>query len=296
MKKLAILATVLFALCISANGQSAPSQRQKDSLSFAQAEWNWSEIGKCAEAGYASLPLFNSVQSISVVRYKASKFRTSFVSSPRKAASKTDSLALRNGALAAVNGSYFNVKTRDHATFLCADGEILSRTYPREMYRCNGVLAVKGRRGSRVRIFPYEQGSEESVSKHFKSALVAGPLLISGGKPREDFDMGRSFFNHRHPRSFVGSTKDGWVYFVVVDGRFPGQGEGASIPELVTIAAWLGLDDAINLDGGGSSTLWTAPTGVLNHPSDNRKFDHKGLRTIPNIVTASPLGRSSKRR
>ena len=46
----------------------------------------------------------------------------------------------------------------------------------------------------------------------------------------------------------------------------------------------LGMKDAINLDGGGSTTLWTAKTGVINHPYDNKTFDHEGVRTVPNLI------------
>ena len=46
------------------------------------------------------------------------------------------------------------------------------------------------------------------------------------------------------------------------------------------------MTDAINLDGGGSSTLWTDETGVINHPYDNKKWDHAGERRVPNILIA----------
>jgi exopolysaccharide biosynthesis protein len=78
------------------------------------------------------------------------------------------------------------------------------------------------------------------------------------------------------------------VYFIVIDGRFPGQADGATIPEAAFIARVLGLHDALNLDGGGSSTLWTESQGVINHPCDNRLFDHEGERKIPNILMVRP--------
>lgn len=62
---------------------------------------------------------------------------------------------------------------------------------------------------------------------------------------------------------------------------------GVSIPELAHLIRVLGGSDALNLDGGGSTTLWmeqTPDNGVLNCPSDNRKFDHQGERSIPNII------------
>lgn len=69
----------------------------------------------------------------------------------------------------------------------------------------------------------------------------------------------------------------------VIDGRFKGQGDGATIAETAYIARQLGLTEALNLDGGGSSTLWTAQEGVLNHPYDNRRFDHEGERGAPQL-------------
>lgn len=70
----------------------------------------------------------------------------------------------------------------------------------------------------------------------------------------------------------------------VIDGRFRGEGEGATIAETAYIARLLGLVEALNLDGGGSSTLWTARKGVLNHPYDNHRFDHAGERAVPNCI------------
>ncbi|MGJ7033410.1 phosphodiester glycosidase family protein [Niabella hirudinis] len=40
----------------------------------------------------------------------------------------------------------------------------------------------------------------------------------------------------------------------------------------------------INFDGGGSSTLWTRKRGVINHPSDNKKWDHAGERSVANVL------------
>ena len=57
-----------------------------------------------------------------------------------------------------------------------------------------------------------------------------------------------------------------------------------TIAELTGLAQRLGLTNALNLDGGGSSTLWVLPEGVINHPSDNGSFDHAGERIVPNAI------------
>ena len=71
---------------------------------------------------------------------------------------------------------------------------------------------------------------------------------------------------------------------LTVDGRSKGNADGVSIPELAFLARMLGAEDAINLDGGGSTTLWLKELGVVNYPSDNRRYDHAGERAVSNIV------------
>lgn len=78
--------------------------------------------------------------------------------------------------------------------------------------------------------------------------------------------------------------KDYVTKLMVIDGRAEGMADGTSIYETAFICLWLGMKDAINLDGGGSSTLWTDKLGLINHPSDNKKFDHDGERSVPNLI------------
>ena len=144
-------------------------------------------------------------------------------------------------------------------------------------------MAVKDKEGHHLEIVPYDSTQVETYKTAFHSALASGPILIKDGKV-PDFPLEVSFFLMRHPRTFIGWDDKGMVYMVVVDGRFPGQADGMSIPELAKVARLLGLKDALNLDGGGSSTLWTDKTGIINYPFDNRKFDHEGARKVPNIV------------
>nr|WP_246416150.1 phosphodiester glycosidase family protein [Nocardioides luti] len=76
----------------------------------------------------------------------------------------------------------------------------------------------------------------------------------------------------QHPRTAVGIDRDtGEVLIVVVDGRSKAS-RGATLAELADLMIDLGADEALNLDGGGSSTMVaTKPGGspaVRNHPSD----------------------------
>jgi exopolysaccharide biosynthesis protein len=73
------------------------------------------------------------------------------------------------------------------------------------------------------------------------------------------------------PRTAVGVTKSKVVYFVVVDGRLASYSNGMSFAHLSNVFAALGVMDAINLDGGGSTTFAAKDGGswqVKNRPSD----------------------------
>lgn len=99
--------------------------------------------------------------------------------------------------------------------------------------------------------------------------IAGGPLLVSNGKLNvnnvaEKFSA--DFTTKRHPRTAIGATKEGDIWLVVIDGRQL-MSRGATLEEVGLIMQRLGCVHAINLDGGGSSTL--ALTGmVVNRPSD----------------------------
>lgn len=61
--------------------------------------------------------------------------------------------------------------------------------------------------------------------------------------------------SERHPRTVIGYSADNIVYLMVVDGRQPGHSIGMQLAELSEVMWALGVSEALNLDGGGSSTL-----------------------------------------
>ena len=98
----------------------------------------------------------------------------------------------------------------------------------------------------------------------------AGLLLWRGREvaawKEEQLSM-QGFVNARHPRTLIGRDRDGDTWLVVVDGRQPGHSVGMSLPELTALSRRLGLVDALNLDGGGSTTM-VVKGKVVNRPSD----------------------------
>lgn len=93
------------------------------------------------------------------------------------------------------------------------------------------------------------------------SALGGGPALLKDGRPTA-FQASDA----RHPRSAIG-WNDTFFFLVQVDGRQPGVSVGMSLTELADHLARLGCTEALNLDGGGSSTLW-ARGQVMNSPCE----------------------------
>ncbi len=97
-----------------------------------------------------------------------------------------------------------------------------------------------------------------------QTAIGAGRILVSDSRPP---DLGPAD-QPRHPRSIVG-WNDAYRFFIVIDGRQAGLSIGMTYPEMAALAQEYGLTEAVELDGGGSSTLW-ALAKVLNSPSDGQ--------------------------
>ena len=73
---------------------------------------------------------------------------------------------------------------------------------------------------------------------------------------------------------------------ITIDGRHR-KAKGMSLIEVQDFLISLGCSDAINLDGGGSTTMWIKSdknNAVVNCPSDNGKFDAEGERKVANAI------------
>lgn len=103
------------------------------------------------------------------------------------------------------------------------------------------------------------------------------PTLVRNGKVLSGNVDGTTPFHRRNPRTGVGATADGRLLLVTVDGRQPGVSVGMSLREFAELFVGLGATSAINLDGGGSTTMVLNGT-VVNHVSDPQE------RRIPTAV------------
>ena len=126
-----------------------------------------------------------------------------------------------------------------------------------------------------------EKGWEESIKA--ENVLLTGPLLLLNSETQ--FFAKTAFNDNRHPRTCVCVTSDKKLLILTVDGR-ASEAEGMSLHELSGLLKSLKCKDAINFDGGGSTTMYIAgkpENGVVNYPSDNKKFDNAGERSVSNV-------------
>ena len=85
------------------------TQTRQDSLAIAHAQWHTDTLQHGAVCMYTNIHVFDSPQQISIIKYDPKKYKTQIVQAPQM--TMTSHLAKENQAEAAINGSYFNVKT-----------------------------------------------------------------------------------------------------------------------------------------------------------------------------------------
>jgi exopolysaccharide biosynthesis protein len=292
MKKLLFFAAAsLFAF--AAMAQSTDAER------FASAPRKNLSLPKGA-SGYTveRVNLFDSKQTISVICYSPKHF-TSTIVLPDSLTHLSKS-ATAHGADFAVNAGYWDVRIDLPSTFLKLNGKNIAVTADYEKERVDGLVCV----GKKGLVIDYCKADEEApYAAKYDNILASGPMLIDEGKSvdHEGYtktlveashgkDIGAYYtYIRRHPRTAIGTDRKGNIYLIVVDGRSKGNAEGVTIAELTKVCEWLGLSDAINLDGGSSSTMWSKSEGVINFPSRNKKFDHEGERRISSIISVKSL-------
>jgi exopolysaccharide biosynthesis protein len=128
--------------------------------------------------------------------------------------------------------------------------------------------------------------------------VQAGPLLVAGGKvvfdpeeDREGFSAGAGQFDSditegRYPRAALG-VSDGSLVAVACDGRRSNVDGGLSMVELAEVMVELGAESAINLDGGGSTTL-VHRAHLLNRPYSTQDQPAPASRRVVSALAFEP--------
>lgn len=183
-------------------------------------------------------------------------------------------------------GRVVNIRDDAGSTRIPSNGFVLSATGTARRWLRSAL-----RPGTTVTVSVALEPVDTSVKNPWTDAediLGAGPKLVTTGRvdittTREK--MAPAFRASRHPRSAIASLADGRVLLVVVDGRQPGLSVGMSLDELARFLLDLGTVEAINLDGGGSTTM-VVKGEIVNHPSDQI-----GERPVSDAILVRPTQR-----
>ncbi|MCK4578302.1 MAG: phosphodiester glycosidase family protein, partial [Candidatus Marinimicrobia bacterium] len=229
------------------------------------------------------------------------RIRTDIVTSTDTDRRETvSSFARRLNAHVVVNGGYFRMDTDParHVGLLLDDGRLIEPSISAVTYNSQKYPLARAALGitkdDRLDIvWTFNRGDtllvlDEPLDNHPDSpdsvfrrstagsqwnvydAVGGGPALISNGKIRITTDE-EVFFGTSipkiHPRTACGYRADGALIILVVDGR-QYNSRGVNLQELAAIMQNLGCVEALNLDGGGSSTLVVAGH-LVNQPAGN---------------------------
>lgn len=271
---------LLSALSFFVNAQNI------DSLTITKTKWQKTRLAKQVKLfahHFNANNLFSANQNISFVEVKNCGKKAVFaIGAEEKILINTSDFALRDTAIAAINGNFFDVKNGGSVDFVKLRGKTintnrLEKDNARARHQRAAIVISDGK----ISVKKWDGTVDWEIKLTESDVMLNGPLLTFNG---EDEILDSAAFNRlRHPRTCIGIKSNGKIIMLTVDGRHENSA-GLSLFELTKVMKWLGCKTAINFDGGGSTTLWTNKGGVINYPSDNKKWDHEGQRKVANVI------------
>lgn len=283
-----MLKKLFFALALFTSGFSAFGQNA-DSITLVKAKWQRNKIAKQVilfRHHFDQKNLFAANENISFLEMKNTGRKAVFaIGAEEKELITTSNFGLRDTAIAAVNGNFFDVKNGGSVDFVRVNGKTintnrLDKNGNRARHQEAAIVMDKGK----ISIKKWDGSADWETKLSEKNVLLNGPLLTLNNI---DEILDTAGFNRlRHPRTCLGLKPNGRVILLTVDGRNENSA-GMSLFELTKLMRWLGCTSAINFDGGGSTTLWVSGMpdgGVINYPTDNKKWDHEGQRKVANVI------------
>lgn len=259
---------------------------QSDSLVLVNTNWQTQKImnGIVWKQSMFKGNLFGSNQNINILEIENRKNIAIRIGFDNKELKTTSSFGKEATAVAALNGTFFDTKNGGSVDLIKAKGRIVQPNRlndgKRSFHQKSAVLISRGK----IKLARWNGKDDWESKLRANEIMVSGPLLVYKRKP-EALDS-ISFNTARHPRTAVVLTNSNKILFITVDGRNE-NAAGMNMFELRNVARWLNAREAINLDGGGSTTLWInnqPENGVVNYPCDNRKWDHAGERKVANVL------------
>jgi exopolysaccharide biosynthesis protein len=161
----------------------------------------------------------------------------------------------------------------------------------------SGYVVVTRQAGGKILMdnFKEEDPVEINITTNpdwnsLKMSVTGASILVKDGKIPEKFSFDLPYISQKNPRTAVGSSKDGkQLILVTVDGR-QNSSIGMTQREIALLMQQLGAYNALNLDGGGSTTMVARTPGtnnieVVNSPSDGGL---RGISTALGVFSVAP--------
>ncbi|MCQ2479408.1 MAG: phosphodiester glycosidase family protein [Clostridia bacterium] len=158
--------------------------------------------------------------------------------------------AIKNGkdVITAVNADFFDIFGDFHPSGLCVkNGRVVANE--------NSTRPFIGVKKDGTHILT-DINESEGIIPQLQQAAAGIQMVLKDGEV-SDYAPLEPFSFVRHPRTCAGVRKDGSVLILIVDGRIPEYSNGASLVDLARLMQSYGADRALNLDGGGSSAVYT---------------------------------------
>ncbi len=232
-----------------------------------------------------------------------------------KGLEEVPALAERHGALAAINAGFFTFRPDtagnglSSVSLIVQQGQLLAPNEP-QLFRngmayfpTRGAFGIRGKMPDVAWVYTdslngqtyeyavpnplLEEGGQAVPGKRYpvkrkrwkvSEAVGGGPVLVNRGRVQvTDEEELFTGIAGMHPRTAVGYTAKREIVFFVCDGRQEASA-GLTLVQLAGLMQGLGCVEALNLDGGGSTTLVAGGT-VINRPSDKQ-----GPRKVASVL------------
>ena len=172
--------------------------------------------------------------------------------------------AIKNGknVVAAVNGNFYDMATGEAQGCIVKNGVEIHPSDGSNFFGVtNNGTAIIG-----------DDTQYQQIKTTLKAAMSGNDYIVKDKKINDVTAIGAN----KEPRTAVGLKADNSVFFVVIDGRQEGYSGGISMPDLAQLMLDMGAVQALNLDGGGSSTYVSRTPGddqlsLKNKPSDGNE-------------------------
>ncbi|MDI6783750.1 MAG: phosphodiester glycosidase family protein, partial [bacterium] len=202
---------------------------------------------------------------------------------------RTTLMAKRNQAMAGINGGFFSFNPKVPVGLVMTEGNLIAPPLSDKPARAAvGITSTHRAVFDRVALKESKLiGMNTTDWTEVTEALGGVSMLVRNGQPAVtvlDEGSGISFSTTTHPRTCVGVTKDNKLLLVTIDGRQPEISNGISLDNLANLMMQLGAVNAMNLDGGGSTTMVIFDT-IVNFPSDKDSYGNSGReRAVANGI------------